>query len=121
MKRWDAERLAWVDMDIDELAAALETPAVDVLLDYWRTMTAKDRPVTFGPDRAAAILAYLDEQVALVAQLRGTLQFNREQAAKRDPHRADCVVVGPHSLDQCSTVEVPPWEVPPDSFTATTQ
>lgn len=60
-----------------------DTPAVKDLLDYMRVMSARGDLVTFGPDRVAAILAHIDALAADVDRLRGVIQFNREQAARK--------------------------------------
>jgi hypothetical protein len=78
------------------IPASNDCPTGEQVVAYWREMSAKypigsAREYSFscGADRGLAVLAYIDgliaevdEKVTLIAQLRGTLEFNREQAKK---------------------------------------
>jgi len=60
------------------------------LIDHWRQVTAKGQPISWGCDRATIILDHIDalgEELAagaaLVEQLRETIAWNRNAAARQ--------------------------------------
>jgi hypothetical protein len=74
-----------------------DTPTGEQCVDYWRTMLAKDPnlSLTWGADRAQAIVEYIDRLSATIAaneaqveQLRDIIGFNREQADKAEKRAA---------------------------------
>lgn len=71
------------------------TPPVFALLAHWAEVAEKGQTISWGPDRAAAILAHIASLEAEVEKLRETIAWNRtKQGEIRSALRLqrDCAV-----------------------------